>query len=232
MISNEKRNFRLPRVWSNQILQSVAPIFSGDVVNVSGWDDRDKEGNHYRSYFSNANNYFLSNYVGERGAADASQMTDFLIDLSLPVSAEFIERFDVVYNHTTLEHIFEIDIAFRNLCTMSRDIVIVVVPFAQEVHFNPSYGDYWRFTPMGLRKLYEKNGLEVIFEAANHHINAGIYLLFVGSKYPDKWSSKIPKWKPISDLGNWIGRSDKKVPLLNALKKILNRSPETIAELG
>ena len=214
-----KRNFRLPRIWSNEVLREIAPLFSGKVINVSGWDDRDKEGRQYRNYFPNASDYYISNFAGERGIADAANVTDFNIDLSTPISKKLEGQFDIVFNHTTLEHIFEVDIAFQNLCRLSKDIVIVVVPFAQEIHFNSSYGDYWRFTPMGLRKLYEKNGLEVVFEAANHHVNAGIYLLFIGSKYPDNWRSKMIEWQPIEELGKWIGRLNGSPSFISKLKR-------------
>lgn len=199
-----ERQFRLPRVWSNQCLREIAPLFSGEVINVSGWDDRDKEGRRYRDYF-NADAYYISNFTGERGMQDADNITDFVIDLVQPLPSNLIERFDVVFNHTTLEHIFDVDKAFHCLCTLSRDIVIIVVPFAQAEHFTPSYGDYWRFMPMGIRELFRKEGLDVIFEAANCDENAGNYLFFVGSKNPGKWISKMPPYQLIADTGNWIG---------------------------
>jgi hypothetical protein len=206
------RTFRLPRVWSNQILREIAPLAYGEIINVSGWDDRDKEGGHYREYFVHAHAYYISNYSGERGLSDARAITNFNIDLSIPLSESLIGRFDVVYNHTTLEHIFELDIAFGNLCSLSRDLVIVVVPFAQPLHFTSSYGDYWRFTPMTLRQLFIKNGFEVVYEAANNDENAGIYLFFVGSKRPGDWKDKMPDWRPIDSLGNWIGKKRKTFP--------------------
>lgn len=39
------RNFRLPRLWSNQVLRDVGIHFGGDVVNVSACDDGDEAGN-------------------------------------------------------------------------------------------------------------------------------------------------------------------------------------------
>ncbi|MFC1658646.1 hypothetical protein ACFL1D_04575 [Candidatus Omnitrophota bacterium] len=199
------RRYILPRLWSNTILTGICPFFSGEIINVSGWDDRDKQGGSYRKYFTNATAYHISNYAGERGLADASAQTDFQIDLSLPVSSEYIERFDVVFNHTTLEHIFEVKIAFDNLCKMSRDIVIVIVPFAQELHFKASFGDYWRFTPISLRRLFQENKFSVIFEAVSPFKNAGIYLLFVASRHPEKWHGKMPKWQQIKEAGCWLG---------------------------
>lgn len=198
------RKSRLPRVWSNQVLRQIAVLLSGEVINVSGWDDRDKEGGRYRDYF-NASSYYISNHAGERGVDDARDTTDFNINLTQPLPSSLIKRFDVVFNHTTLEHIFEIETAFRNLCDLSRDIVIVIVPFAQSVHYTDSYGDYWRFTPMGLRRLFQKNGFEVVFESANRDKNAGIYIFFVGARNPGLWTSKMPEWTPIENLGDWIG---------------------------
>jgi len=201
------RSFRLPRVWSNTELKQLAPVFGGEVINVSGWADLDKEGGRYKDYFREATAYYVSNYGGQRGADDETAVTDFTLDLIAPLLPEMVGRFDVVFNHTTLEHIYDVQTAFCNLCQMSRDVVIVIVPFAQEVHFNDSYGDFWRFTPMGLRQLYQQNGLSVIYEAATPDANAGIYLLFVGSRYPERWQGKLPAWEPLGKIGQWIGRS-------------------------
>jgi hypothetical protein len=187
------------------VLKNIAPLFAGEVINVSGWNDQDKEGSCYQQYFVNAKSYSVSNYDGERGVDEARDTTTFYIDLTKPIPSPLINKFDVVLNHTTLEHIFDVNTAFGNLCALSSDAVIIIVPFAQPVHYTNSYGDYWRFNPMSLRELFSRNKMEVVFEAANDHENAGIYLLFVGSKYPEKWRSKLPAWEPICELGDWIG---------------------------
>ena len=57
-----ERAFRKPRVWSNNVLRSFANIFEGEVINVSGWNDEDKEGGFYKDYFSNCSSYKISNY--------------------------------------------------------------------------------------------------------------------------------------------------------------------------
>jgi len=199
------RRWRLARIWSNEVLRSVAPLFTGSILNLSGWKDDDKQGGKYREYFKSAQSYYVSNYQGVRGTEE-NVVTDFFVDLtaeSLP--GNLIRQFDVVYNHTTLEHIFDVRLAFRNLCQMSSDIVIVIVPFAQCLHFTESYGDYWRFTPMSMRHLFHDNGFEVIFEAASPHRDAAVYLFFVGSHQPEKWQGKLPPWEPVESLGDWIG---------------------------
>lgn len=216
------RRFRLPRLWSNEVLRRIAPLFEGEVVNVSGWDDRDKQGGRYRDYFTRASHYYISNHDGKRGLDDYAD-SDFAIDLTQPLPQELRRRFDVVYNHTTLEHIFDVEAAFGNLCEMTKDVVIVVVPFAQEVHYQKgSYGDYWRFTPMGLRELYRQHGLEMIYEAANRHVNAGIYLLFVGSRNPAAWRERMPACDEVDDLGEWIGGKIGQ-PIKNVLASLVRR---------
>jgi hypothetical protein len=196
-----------PRLWSNQVLRTIGPAFTGDVINVSGWDDRDKEQRHYRDYFSKASGYFISNYPGERGMSDSAANTDFGIDLEAPPDPALVGRFDTVFNHTTLEHVFDTFTAFRTLCAMSRDAVIVVVPFAQKMHYSPSWGDYWRFTPQALRRLFERNDMKVVYEVANQGWNSASYLISVGVRRPDEWAGRLPAHQPIASLGDWIGRN-------------------------
>jgi hypothetical protein len=113
----------------------------------------------------------------------------------------------VVFNHTTLEHIFDVRQAFASLCHLSRDVVIVVVPFAQQQHETESFGDYWRFTPTCLRQLYAENGLSVVYEAESRHADAASYLFVVGSRQPDLWRQRLPPATRILEARSWIGRS-------------------------
>lgn len=184
------RKFRLPRIWSNQELRKVGALFSGDIVNVSGWKDEDKEGGHYRDYFPNLERYTITNYGGFRGFQGGE--AEIKLDLEAPLHPELNGAFDVVFNHTTLEHIYDFKTAFANLCAMSRDVVIAIVPFSQTQHESEDFRDYWRFTPTGMRYLFEENGMKVVYESANNHIHAGIYVFVVGTKNPAKWQGKLP----------------------------------------
>jgi hypothetical protein len=209
ILPNEKmriridRQFRIARIWSNREIRKLAPIFTGDIVNVSAWDDRDKEGGYYREYFSNASGYYCTNYAGTRGYQQREN--EYFVDLTRDVPEDLKRRFDVVFNHTTLEHIFDVRTAFRNLCEMTRDIVIIVVPFSQAQHEKESYRDYWRFTPSCIHELFRENGLEVVYEAESEHRKAAIYLLFVASRKAQKWKGQMPKYKPITEAGKSIG---------------------------
>ena len=201
----EDRRFRLARVWSNRELARLAPLLAGDVVNVSAWDDRDKEGGKYRSYFTQATSYSTTNYSGQRGVQGNPH--EHFLDLTGQLPSELAGKFDVVFNHTTLEHVFDVRTAFANLCQMSRDVVLVVVPFAQVQHECDSFRDFWRFTPSCLRFLYEENGLSMIYHSESGDRDAAIYLLSIGVRHPERWTGKLPASPGSYPAGKWLGRS-------------------------
>jgi hypothetical protein len=181
------KKFRKPRVWSNKILLEISHMFTGDVANISGWQDKDKQGRYYKDYFSNAENYVISNYESNARGFQGNIENEFFLNLEDDLPKKLIKKFDVVFNHTVLEHIFDIQKAFQNLCLLSKDIVIVVVPFLQEQHGD--YGDYWRFTPLAIKKLFEKNDMKTIYINYNDSSNESIYVLAIGSSNPEKWNS-------------------------------------------
>jgi hypothetical protein len=185
------RVHRLPRLWSNQELRKIAHLFEGDVVNVSAWKDEDKEGGLYRDYFFNGTNYAITNYKAEANGAQGYENEIFL-DLEKTLSQELEGKFDVVFNHTTLEHIYEARDAFANLCLMSRDVVITVLPFMQQYHAH--YGDYWRFSPEAVNRLYKENGYELVYQSFNNQSSTSVYLFSVASRNPQKWSIYFPDW--------------------------------------
>lgn len=183
------RKSRIPRLWSNQELKKFAALFSGDIVNVSGWEDRDKEGQYYSDYFEKKSSYTITNYLSEARGFQG-QENEIFLDLTKDLPKNLIGKYDVVFNHTVLEHVFEVHKAFENLCLLSRDAVILVVPFLQPMHAD--YGDFWRFTPSCLQRLFEKNGMSVIYSSFNNPINASVYVFCVAVKDPEKWKGKFP----------------------------------------
>jgi len=179
------------RLWSNRELEKFSHLFRGSVCNVSGWEDscRDVTGRKYKDLFSNCSNYTLTNYPGARGYSQPSQLNQISLDLSSKLPKKLVSKFDVVFNHTTLEHIFEIEKAVKNLSLMSKDLVIIVIPFLQEQHFdNNSYGDFWRMTPAALCQLLKKNNIHPLYFSVNDSQPwYPIYVFFIGSKYPKRW---------------------------------------------
>jgi len=182
------RKYRLPRIWSNRELKRFAHLFEGEVLNASAWKDEDKEGGHYRDYFKNAGHYFISNYKTEAKGFQGFE-NEFFLDLAEDLPKDYVNRFDVVFNHTTLEHIYDIKRAFQNLCDLSKDILIIIVPFLQQMHGD--YGDYWRLTPLTVKKLFEENGFTLLYLNFNDHRRASVYLFAIGTKNPSKWKHKI-----------------------------------------
>ncbi len=193
----KSRAFRQPRIWSNRVLRTISPLFTGSVINVSAWQDEDKEGGRYVDYFTSASGYSISNYTGDCGATGRAD--EVILDLSRDLPDGLRRGFDVVFNHTTLEHIYDVRKAFSNLCDMSRDVVIVVVPFMQPSHITSSYEDYWRFTPQALRKMFAEQGLTVVFESSNHPTHTGVYVLTVAARDPEKWREKLPPSRVCDD---------------------------------
>ncbi len=184
------RIHRLPRIWSNIELKKFAHLFHGDVANVSGWKDYDKEGNHYKDYFKNAETYTITNYKTEFCGYQGFNNEIFL-DLSKKLPNEYTNKWDVIFSHTVLEHIFNVETAFSNICKMTKDIVILIVPFLQQMHSH--YDDYWRFSPLAIKKLFEQNGMSLLYLNFNEHKNASVYIFSIATKKFTKWENIIHK---------------------------------------
>ena len=173
--------FRKPRIWSNKELLKFKDFFYGDVLNASGWKDQDKEGFLYKEkYFKNCKNYYISNFKKDFRGFQGNLKNEFFLDLEKELNSKYNKKFDIVFNHTTLEHIFNSFIAFKNLCQLSKDLVIIIVPFLQEEHGN--YGDYWRYTPQTLKKLFEINNFNLVYLNYNDSSSESIYIFAIGSR--------------------------------------------------
>jgi hypothetical protein len=172
------------RVWSNEEIARIAPHVTGRVVNVSAWNDEDKQGRVYRSYFSGASSYETTNYEGWRGAGAA---TDDVLDLQSAAPDELVNRYDLVFNHTTLEHLFDIHQGFRTIASMSSDALLVVVPFMQHLH-GPEDGDFWRPSPYAMRRFHADAGFTILREAAGPDGGNIRYLFYFASRFPERWN--------------------------------------------
>ena len=179
-----RKTHRSPRQWSNDELLKFSHLFCGDVINVSAGIDSDKRGKTYRQYFYRAKSYSISNY---KGGGIKLDLSDPLLD------TEVLHGFDVVFSHTVLEHIYKFKIAVRNLCQMSKDIIITVVPFLQAYHNYQlrNYQDFWRFSPHALINLFDEYGFKTIYMNWNNDPISNIYLFHIASKHPERWDSII-----------------------------------------
>ena len=174
--------FRVPRIWSNTELRKFAPLFIGSVINISGWNDEDKEGQKYREYFSSASEYAISNYFRDTERGVQGFEGEIKLNLEKDLPDMLFKRYDVAFSHTVLEHIFDVRKAFANICNISKNVVISVVPYVQQIHgFNDEVGDYWRFTPLTMKKLYEENDIELRYCSSNGQTaKSSIYLFCIG----------------------------------------------------
>ncbi len=209
-----------PRVFSNITLRQYAKYFSGDIINVSGWDDRDSEGDFYQNYFSKRGRYTVSNVgISDKGfgSLKGKNIEEIEIDLETPLPKNCDRAYDVVFNHTTLEHIFDFDTAFKNLCEMSRDAVIIVVPLLQQIHIAGSFGDYWRPTTLALMKQFKKNGLTPLVIATNDQPFYPVYCFAIAVRDPKKYEGAITPSFDFQSGGALFGSSLKPT----ALKKLL-----------
>ena len=190
----------MSRKWSNSELRKFSHLFTGDILNVSAGDNIDKEGNTYDSYFYNSNSFKISNYNPGSFRGYSGKDNELLLDLESDI--ELKEIADIVINHTVLEHIFNIFKAFSNICQLSRDIVVLITPFIQCQHETNDYKDYWRLTPTCLRKMFEENNMEVVYQSVND--GPGVYVFTIACKNIDKWKQKFPKLEIITKAGHWI----------------------------
>lgn len=190
---------KIPRFWSNDELKKFAFMFEGRVVNVSAWEDKDKQGSEYSRYFSNSAEYWVTNYKSDmRGLSGLNN--ELYLDLEAELPDDLSERFDAVFNHTTLEHVFNLHQAVDNLVKMSKDILILVVPVMQQVHvaptsgsvYNSEYGDFWRFTPQAIERLLRERGMTVCYMSFNTHRLASVYAFCIATKNPEKWVDSFP----------------------------------------
>lgn len=189
------------RIWSNEELKKFAHLLTGSVVNLSGWEDMDKQGKRYKDYFVNADEYMVTNFTPSHAA---NGIQEIILNLEADLDSSLVNRFDVVLSHTNLEHIFNVFKATENHCLMTRDIVIIIVPFIQQQHETTEFNDYWRFTPTCLRKLYEQNGLTTIYESFTNEPHKVNYILSVGSKQPEKWAGKFPGFTELKQICPWV----------------------------
>lgn len=188
---------RQARNWSNGEIRLLGRAVAGSVINVSAWRDEDKQGGYYKDYFPSAQNYSVSNYQGWRGI-DKNEVpphfegNHYELDLRTPAPVTLAGRFDLVFNHTTLEHVFDAHQAMRTMAALSRDAMLVVVPFIQHLH-GPVDGDFWRFSPYCMRRLFQMVDMEIVYESAGPKTSDVRYLTYFAARDASKWISMQPE---------------------------------------
>lgn len=106
-----------------------------DALEISGWAHRARGWRSYRQ----------------------TQFPEF----DLCTSEALRPEVDVVFCEQVLEHVPDPVRAVKNLYALLRPggLLVVSVPFMVRIHNEP--GDYWRFSPQGLRELLSRQGFVV-----------------------------------------------------------------------
>jgi SAM-dependent methyltransferase len=92
-------------------------------------------------------------------AADISsyQNADFIIDLNKEIDPQYEQRFDVVFDIGTLEHIFDVPTALKNITKMLKPggRVILILPASNAIDHG-----FYSFSPTLLYDFFSSNGFE------------------------------------------------------------------------
>lgn len=209
------------REWSNGELRKVAKMLGSytSVLNISGWKDLDKEGGTYRDYFDKDCKYLISNYSRDqqRGGIDGD---NFALNLDEELDPGLEGSFDCALSHTVLEHIEDPVFAFKQMAKVTSDVLITVVPFKQKVHFEDGqYGDYFRFGPMIMRAMYQREGFELLYESYTPRPSLDVYMFHVGVKRPLNHPNFVRQVADVSILNQVVGE----VNASDLVKNVISR---------
>ena len=130
------------RVQSNKILKRWCADVKGDVLSIGSGGDIDKQGGHYRDYFTSATSYTTSDIEPSMG-------TDFVVDArDMPFESQ---KYDAVFCSGVLEHVDAYAEVVKEVWRVLKTggLFLLGVPFKQPIHRAPQ--DFWRFTEHGLR---------------------------------------------------------------------------------
>lgn len=142
---------------TNQLLfaKSFANIVKGPILEIGSKDYGNTQ--NFRDLFSGEQYLGIDMQPG-KGVDQVIDLTDNFESID---SALHGERFNTIICMSVLEHCRDPFKMARNIQSLMTDdgVLLVSVPFSWEIHGFPD--DYWRFTPSGVRTLFQ----ELDFEA-------------------------------------------------------------------
>ena len=138
------------RAESNRVLRKWCAPVTGDVLSIGSGDDADRQGAHYRDYFTSASSYTTSEVV---------EGCDLVLDVMNP--GKLGRKWDAIFCSGVLEHVNDPDAALDGMKSLLRKkgTLLLGVPFRQAIHRAPE--DFWRWTEHGIRVLLERHGYTV-----------------------------------------------------------------------
>jgi hypothetical protein len=95
---------------------------------------------------------------------------EIITDLNMPLNSEHHGRYDIVIDTGTLEHCFNVGIAFENMCRLARigGLIISSAPMSKVNH------GFWNFSPCAYDNYYRQNQFDLLFLGAFHKDKEGL----------------------------------------------------------
>lgn len=117
----------------------------------------------YKSIF-NVDKYIGVDYAGDGHSHENEQIDIFYNGETIPFATNY---FDSILCSEVFEHLFKIDAILDELHRVTKlgGKIMITTPFVWNLHEIPI--DYARYTPYGLKYLFEKHGFNVIISEQN-----------------------------------------------------------------
>ena len=146
--------YKLAKQYNDLILSDLPKNF--DTKNkIPSWAGTKYENN------TNAQTIFRLLGAAKVSVCDISEYEnpDFLIDLNNPINSNLANKFDVIFDCGTLEHIFDVPTALWNLVSMlkTNGVLYLAVPASNSIDHG-----FYSFSPGLFFDYFNANGFEVL----------------------------------------------------------------------
>lgn len=202
---SERHNNRRWHNWLaydavDRLLLKHVPLYKGVLYDLGCGSSP------YRGFFLQ----FVDRYVGVDWSQSYHETTaDIIADLNKPLPVES-EVADTVISISVLEHLYApqtmIEQAYRILKPSGN--ILLEVPWQWAVHEEPH--DYFRYSPFGLKYLFEKAGFtDIVVESESGFCTTWILkanyfcIRFIRGPKPIRWLLRIPILI-LCSFGQWV----------------------------
>jgi len=87
---------------------------------------------------------------------------EIITDLNIPIDEKYHAKYDLVVDTGTLEHCFNVGIAFQNMCKLAKieGLILSAAPMTKINH------GFWNFSPCAYENFYAQNKFKILFIGA------------------------------------------------------------------
>lgn len=95
---------------------------------------------------------------------------EIVCDLNVKIDSKHYSKYDLVVDTGTLEHCFNVGVAFENMCRMSKigGIIISAAPMSKINH------GFWNFSPCAYENYFKQNNFEILLLTAFYKDKEGV----------------------------------------------------------